>query len=44
MTNAALAQSVERLTRNEKVDGPIPSSGSLFYLNNDCPGNNCSNQ
>lgn len=28
---ATLAQSVERLTRNEKVDSSILSSGSLFY-------------
>lgn len=28
---AALAQSVERLTRNEKVDGSIPSGGSLMH-------------
>ena len=27
--NAALAQSAERLTRNEKVEGSIPSGGSL---------------
>lgn len=30
--HAALAQLVERLTRNEKVAGPIPASGS-FYMN-----------
>ena len=30
--NAALAQSAERLTRNEKVEGSIPSGGSNTSL------------
>ena len=29
---AALAQSVERLTRNEKVGGSIPPGGSFYFL------------
>ena len=32
LAQAALAQSVERLTRNEKVDGSIPSGGSRCVL------------
>ena len=30
VTYAALAQSVERLTRNEQVCGSIPQGGSIF--------------